>query len=130
MRVPFPSFQAATLTTQICRNLVEASERAGHVPFTVVLRGDSTLRGHFPQEPEVAAAVLGEMDAWLLAPFFLQGGRYTIEDVHYVADGDKCACVLLLTLCLCPIFLIYVVICGFFLFQKCLNFQSFRLWFV
>lgn len=59
------------------------------MPFTVVLRGDSTLRGHFPQEPEAAAAVLGETDAWLLAPFFLQGGRYTIGDVHYVADGDR-----------------------------------------
>lgn len=28
------------------------------------------------------------MDAWIICPFFLQGGRYTIEDVHYVADSD------------------------------------------
>ncbi|KAG6675893.1 hypothetical protein I3842_15G128500 [Carya illinoinensis] len=29
------------------------------------------------------------MDAWIICPFFLQGGRYTIEDIHYVADSDK-----------------------------------------
>jgi hypothetical protein len=32
--------------------------------------------------------VLGLATAWLLCPFFLQGGRYTINDVHYVAEGD------------------------------------------
>ena len=29
------------------------------------------------------------MDAWIICPFFLQGGRYTIEDVHYVADSER-----------------------------------------
>lgn len=29
------------------------------------------------------------MDASIICPFFLQGGRYTIEDIHYVADGDQ-----------------------------------------
>ncbi|KAJ6760025.1 ALDOLASE-RELATED [Salix purpurea] len=28
------------------------------------------------------------MDAWIICPFFLQGGRYTIKDIHYVADSD------------------------------------------
>jgi hypothetical protein len=42
------------------------------------------------QEVDAAASVIGEMDAWLICPFFLQGGRYTIDDVHYVADGNKC----------------------------------------
>lgn len=32
---------------------------------------------------------MGGTDAWLLCPFFLQGGRYTIGDVHYVADGGR-----------------------------------------
>lgn len=32
--------------------------------------------------------VLGGADAWVMAPFFLQGGRYTIDDVHYVAEKD------------------------------------------
>ena len=52
------------------------------------MRGDSTLRGHFPAEPEAVEEVLGEADVWVLCPFFLQGGRYTIGDVHYVAEGE------------------------------------------
>lgn len=34
-------------------------------------------------------SVLGEMDAWIICPFFLQGGRYTIDDIHYVADSER-----------------------------------------
>ncbi|CDO98335.1 unnamed protein product [Coffea canephora] len=29
------------------------------------------------------------MDAWIICPFFLEGGRYTINDIHYVADSDR-----------------------------------------
>jgi hypothetical protein len=41
------------------------------------------------QEADAAVSILGEMDAWIICPFFLQGGRYTIDDVHYVADSDR-----------------------------------------
>ncbi|KAH6642912.1 hypothetical protein C7974DRAFT_112704 [Boeremia exigua] len=78
---------ARELTIEICQNLKEAANQAGK-KFEVVLRGDSTLRGHFPVEPEAVEEALGASDAWILAPFFLQGGRYTIDDVHYVAEGD------------------------------------------
>lgn len=78
---------ARELTIEICQNLKEAATQAGK-RFEVVLRGDSTLRGHFPAEPEAVEEALGASDAWILAPFFLQGGRYTIDDVHYVAEGD------------------------------------------
>jgi uncharacterized protein YgbK (DUF1537 family) len=38
---------------------------------------------------EALAEALGQdVDAWLLIPFFQEGGRYTIGDVHYVAEGD------------------------------------------
>ena len=80
--------QAKELMHEICSNLKAAAAQAG-VKFEVVLRGDSTLRGHFPLEPEAAEDILGQADAWILCPFFLQGGRYTIDDVHYVAEGDK-----------------------------------------
>lgn len=79
---------ARALMVEICRNLKGAAALA-EIEFEVVLRGDSTLRGHFPIEPEAVEEVLGESDAWILAPFFLQGGRYTINDVHYVAEGDN-----------------------------------------
>ncbi|KAI9899693.1 hypothetical protein N3K66_006154 [Trichothecium roseum] len=80
--------QARSLVCEICRNLQEAASEAG-VRFEVVLRSDSTLRGHFPLEADAAEEVLGQADAWVLCPFFLQGGRYTIDDVHYVKEGEK-----------------------------------------
>ncbi|KAI8661397.1 hypothetical protein NCS55_01009800 [Fusarium keratoplasticum] len=79
--------QARDLITEICKNLHAASKETGSA-FEVVLRSDSTLRGHFPLEAEAVEHVLGAADAWILCPFFLQGGRYTINDVHYVQEGD------------------------------------------
>jgi uncharacterized protein YgbK (DUF1537 family) len=35
----------------------------------------------------VAEAIGQTADGWLIIPFFLEGGRYTIHDVHYVAEG-------------------------------------------
>ncbi len=67
---------ARVLISEICANLKAASTATG-IAFEIVLRGDSTLRGHFPLEPEAAESVLGPADAWILCPFFLQGGRYT-----------------------------------------------------
>ncbi|RMJ12993.1 hypothetical protein CDV36_007350 [Fusarium kuroshium] len=78
--------QARDLITKICTNLHAASKEAG-TAFEVVLRSDSTLRGHFPLEAEAAEHVLGAAGAWVLCPFFLQGGRYTINDIHYVQEG-------------------------------------------
>lgn len=34
-------------------------------------------------------SILGTSTAWILAPFFYQGGRYTIDDVHYVSEGEQ-----------------------------------------
>lgn len=45
----YGSLQAIILTKEICKNVDNAAKAAGDVGYTVVLRGDSTLRGHFPQ---------------------------------------------------------------------------------
>ncbi|KAG6589640.1 hypothetical protein SDJN03_15063, partial [Cucurbita argyrosperma subsp. sororia] len=82
------SEKAGALVEQICINLRAASECVKHSDYTVVLRGDSTLRGHFPEEADAAISVLGVVDAWIICPFFFQGGRYTVDDIHYVADSD------------------------------------------
>ncbi|MCX6050638.1 MAG: hypothetical protein NT075_36570, partial [Chloroflexi bacterium] len=82
---------AQTLNQTIGRNLVAASNAMDdqHGDFVVVSRSDSTLRGHYPGETDALAAALQiEIDATLLIPFFLEGGRYTIDDVHYVAEGE------------------------------------------
>lgn len=82
------SEKASALIKDICGNLSIAAKSIENIDYTVVLRGDSTLRGHFPEEADAAVSLLGEMDAWIICPFFLQGGRYTIKDIHYVADSD------------------------------------------
>lgn len=83
----FPPAEVRPLLQQICENIRIAAATTG-TRFEVVLRGDSTLRGHFPIEPEIIEEVFGKADAWILAPFFYQGGRYTIDDVHYVLEND------------------------------------------
>ena len=82
-----PAAQACN--AEIGRNLQMASQACGR-DFVVVSRSDSTLRGHYPGETDALAAALeADVDATLLIPFFLEGGRYTIGDVHYVAEGDQ-----------------------------------------
>jgi uncharacterized protein YgbK (DUF1537 family) len=84
--LPLPEAQA--LNAEIGRNLLAASEQASR-PFSVISRSDSTLRGHYPGEVDALMTALGQsVDATLIIPFFLEGGRYTIDDVHWVAEGD------------------------------------------
>jgi uncharacterized protein YgbK (DUF1537 family) len=85
--LPLPGAQA--MNVEIARNLREASHQAQR-DFVIVSRSDSTLRGHFPGEVDALANALEQtFDGWLIIPFFLEGGRYTIGNVHYVAEGDK-----------------------------------------
>jgi uncharacterized protein YgbK (DUF1537 family) len=83
----YPPNEAEDLMRSICKAVKTAAEIA-RVEVEIVLRGDSTLRGHFPLEPDIADEVFGFSDAWVLAPYFLEGGRFTIDDVHYVKTGD------------------------------------------
>ena len=78
---------ACALNREIARNLKLAAA-ATKTEFLVVSRSDSTLRGHFPGEPLALSEVLGDFDAILLIPYFEAGGRFTIHDVHYVAEGE------------------------------------------
>ncbi len=71
---------------EIARNLAVASP--GRRP-TIVSRSDSTLRGHFPLETDVLAEELGPFDATLLIPYFQAGGRFTLDDIHYVAEDRQ-----------------------------------------
>jgi len=82
-----PLAAAQALNAEIGRNLLAASQATGR-DFAVVSRSDSTLRGHYPGETDALAAALGQqVDATLIIPFFLEGGRFTINDVHYVAEA-------------------------------------------
>lgn len=90
-----PLAQAQALNRDIAGKLAQAAQQGGaNYPFAVVSRSDSTLRGHFPGEVEALAEAIAtapaghDFDAWLIIPFFLEGGRYTINDIHYVAEGE------------------------------------------
>jgi uncharacterized protein YgbK (DUF1537 family) len=79
---------AESLTREIARNLMSARSKTGR-DFVVVSRSDSTLRGHYPTEVHALIQATGlEMDGTLIIPFFLEGGRLTAHDVHYVTEGE------------------------------------------
>lgn len=60
--------------------------------YELITRSDSTLRGHFPLETDVlsasARAAGAPYDALLIAPAYIEAGRVTAGDVHYVREGD------------------------------------------
>jgi uncharacterized protein YgbK (DUF1537 family) len=84
-----PEDDAVQLNRETARQLVEASQATG-IDFVVASRSDSTLRGHYPAEifvleRELTALQESEFDGHLVVPAFFEGGRYTINDIHYVA---------------------------------------------
>jgi uncharacterized protein YgbK (DUF1537 family) len=80
--------RAVNLAVEIGENILEASHKTGQA-FDIISRSDSTLRGHFPAEVDALAEVLGtEQAVYIIAPFFEEGGRYTINNIHYVRDGQ------------------------------------------
>lgn len=85
--------RAAALTREVCRNLrtaLDALDRAGRsIQPLMVSRSDSTLRGHYPVETDVIAEELGPFDAHFLVPAFFEGGRVTVDSVHYIESDGK-----------------------------------------
>ncbi|MGR0160588.1 four-carbon acid sugar kinase family protein [Paenarthrobacter nitroguajacolicus] len=82
--------EAAARNEEIVRNALTAA--AGNVKLGFVSRSDSTLRGHYPLEPDVIAATVaaetGETtDGVVIVPAFPDAGRVTIGGVHYMR-GD------------------------------------------
>jgi uncharacterized protein YgbK (DUF1537 family) len=83
-----PAHEAAERVRAVASNLSAAAAQAG-ADFTVASRSDSTLRGHFAAELEALERGLGRpADGKIVIPAFFEGGRYTVGNVHYVADGD------------------------------------------
>jgi uncharacterized protein YgbK (DUF1537 family) len=81
--------EAEQRNREVVRNALAA---AGDVPLGFVSRSDSTLRGHFPLEPEVIADELVRAagvrtDAVVIVPAFPDAGRVTIGGTHYMRDG-------------------------------------------
>ncbi|MGE6630538.1 four-carbon acid sugar kinase family protein [Bacillus sp. NPDC077027] len=78
---------------QIASTIVKVAKRLKK-DFVIVSRGDSTLRGHFPLETIVIKTSIEQQSEWIfdgeiIIPFFLEGGRFTIDNVHYVQEGNE-----------------------------------------
>ncbi|MBR0260555.1 MAG: hydroxyacid dehydrogenase [Selenomonadaceae bacterium] len=71
---------------------VFAAAKKFNKDFMIVSRCDSTLRGHYPLETQTLREILEacgkKIDGEVLMPFFKEGGRFTVGDVHYVQEGD------------------------------------------
>ena len=78
--------RARQINLEIAAALRSASEVAGR-QVAIVSRSDSTLRGHFSETEALIEGLQSPVDGLLVVPFFLEGGRYTIDDVHYVDEG-------------------------------------------
>ncbi len=81
------------LHREIADNVDAAAKACGREYF-FISRSDSTLRGHYPLEPEILRERYEEntgrkVDGEILCPYFLEGGRYTIGNVHYVRYGQE-----------------------------------------
>jgi len=82
-----PLTRAQAINRDIAGALRAAHAAAGR-EFVIVSRSDSTLRGHYPGEVETLLSELDmPIDGILIIPFFLEGGRLTIADTHYVREG-------------------------------------------
>lgn len=77
---------------EIAQNIVSVSKETKK-DFIVICRGDSTMRGHYPLEPETIRTTIENntskrFDGEIIYPFFKEGGRYTIDNIHYVKEGN------------------------------------------
>ena len=89
----FSTEQTKQVHQEIGANILWAAKKTNQT-FTLISRGDSTLRGHYPLETQVLRETLetnsdliyhGE----IICPFFPEGGRFTLENIHYVKEGTK-----------------------------------------
>lgn len=85
--------ESRKMHTEIAENISAAAKKAG-MDYIIISRSDSTLRGHYPLEPHVLRTQLEKLDGKhfdgeIIYPFFKEGGRFTIDGVHYVKEGKN-----------------------------------------
>ena len=85
--------EAAARNEEVVRNALAAAGSPDKLRLGFVSRSDSTLRGHFPLEPDVIAATVAEVsgektDGVVLVPAFPDAGRLTIGGVHYMRGAE------------------------------------------
>ena len=78
---------------EIAANVDAVAKELGK-EYIFISRSDSTLRGQYPLETEILRTNYEKntgciIDGEILCPFFKEGGRFTIDDVHYVRYGNE-----------------------------------------
>ncbi|MBD1592820.1 hypothetical protein HC744_12340 [Arthrobacter sp. S1_S22] len=81
--------EAAARNEEVVRNALAAAGSPQELRLGFVSRSDSTLRGHYPLEPDVIAVTVADVsgektDGVVLVPAFPDAGRVTIGGVHYM----------------------------------------------
>lgn len=89
----FTSEQTEKVHREIADTVSEVAKETGQ-EVILMSRSDSTLRGHYPLETQLLREGLERglgiaVDGEIICPFFLEGGRLTIENTHYVRYGEK-----------------------------------------
>ena len=84
--------QTAKVQREIAEVVDEAAKESGK-EYLFISRSDSTLRGHYPLETVILKECYEKntgknIDGEILCPFFKEGGRYTIDSIHYVKYGE------------------------------------------
>lgn len=75
-------------------DVIDEVSRETGIEYILISRGDSTLRGHWPLETEILreryeASTGKKVDGEVICPFFKEGGRMTIDNIHYVRYGEE-----------------------------------------
>lgn len=88
----FSAKETEEVHREIANRVAAQAKKCGR-EFMIISRSDSTLRGHYPLETEVLKTTLesvagGKTDGEVLMPFFKEGGRFTVNNIHYVQEGD------------------------------------------
>lgn len=85
--------ETAKVHQDIAARVAKVARELGQ-DFMIISRGDSTLRGHYPLETQLLADGLTKnegvvIDGEIICPFFPEGGRYTMDNIHYVKEQDN-----------------------------------------
>ncbi|MCI8582443.1 MAG: hydroxyacid dehydrogenase [Dorea sp.] len=89
----FTAEQTTKAHNEIAAVVDEVAKETGK-EYIFISRSDSTLRGHFPLETEILKENYEKntgktIDGEILCPFFKEGGRFTLDNVHYVKYGNE-----------------------------------------
>ncbi|MGL4790471.1 MAG: four-carbon acid sugar kinase family protein, partial [Anaerotignaceae bacterium] len=83
--------QTTQVHIEVAENIYKASKSTGK-DYIIISRGDSTLRGHYPLETQLLKETIEKISpkkihGEIIFPFFKEGGRFTINNIHYVKEG-------------------------------------------